>query len=66
MGDTYGKIVAALNGHVTSGLDSAMRSQADQLHPVNPDTKIGKSPLDFERPVVKPAGGYSLKLPGDK
>lgn len=73
----FDKIAAALsgkadqgglnNGHTTSGMDAAMQAHADQQHPVGsvPDTKIGKSPLGFQRPNVKPPGGYALKLPGD-
>ena len=54
MAGPFDKITAALQGHTTSGLDSAMQAQADQLHPVNSDTKIGSSPLGFVRPNAAP------------
>lgn len=68
MAGPFDKITAALNGHTTSGMDAALSAHADEIHPVNranPDTKITKSTDTFAKPIVKPAGGYALKLPGD-
>lgn len=69
MAGVFDKVNAALNGHTTSGLDAAMQSQADKLHPVGgsaPDTKITTSTAQFTKPMVKPPGGWGLKLPSDK
>lgn len=64
MAGVFDKVNAALTAGTTSGLDAAMQAHADQKHPVS-NTKITNSDAKFAKPVVKPAGGYALKLPSD-
>ena len=63
MSDPFAKISAALAGHTTSGLDAAMQAHADELHPVNPDTKMGSSPLGFVRPTAAPRAASPTNKP---
>lgn len=68
LNDVFNKVAGTLNdGHTTSGLDAVMQAQANKLHPVTPQTKTTQSDKPFVKPAtIKPAGGYSLKLPGDQ
>jgi len=66
MAGVFDTIANVLNGHTTSGLDSAMRAQADKLHPVGSGAGVQqKDSGKVATSSLKKRPDGSLILPND-